>query len=117
MLILAGCKRNDGVPGDILPRDRMEKVLWDMIQADEYSNQYLSKDSTRINVKKETIKLYGQVLQINKVSKEDFKNSFQYYLRRPDLEKKMFDTLFERARRQRTAVLPKPIAPKPKAGH
>jgi hypothetical protein len=112
LLIIMGCESNDGVPGNIIAKDRMENILWDMIQADQFSSQYMAKDSTRINVKKETVKLYAEVLKIHNISKEEFKNSFQYYLGRPDLEKKMLDTLSERARKLKLATGPKSNFPK-----
>jgi Domain of unknown function (DUF4296) len=114
LLVIMGCASNDGVPGNIIPKDRMENILWDMIQADQFSNQYLIKDSSRINVKKETVKLYAEVLKIHNISKEEFKNSFQFYLGRPDLEKKMLDTLSERARKLKLATGPKSNFPKTK---
>lgn len=110
-LLVIGCARKDGVPGDILASDRMESILWDMIQADQFSTQYILKDSARKNVKKETIKLYGEVFKIHNISKEEFQKSFQYYLTRPDLTKQMLDTLAERARRQRLIAGQKPLLP------
>jgi hypothetical protein len=112
LMVLMGCASNDGVPGNIIPKDRMENILWDMIQADQFSSQYLIKDSARINVKKETVKLYAEVLKIHNISKEEFRNSFQYYLGRPDIEKKMLDTLSERARKLKLATGPKSNFPK-----
>jgi hypothetical protein len=109
LVSVLGCTRKDGLPKEIMPRDQMESILWDMVQADEYSIQYLAKDSATKNVKKETVQLYGEVFRIHHVSKDEFQKSFDYYLGRPDLTKKMLDTLSERARRQRLMANQRPL--------
>ena len=53
MLILCwiagmGCANKNSVPKGILPRDKMEQVMWDMAQADQYAALYLAKDSARM---------------------------------------------------------------------
>ena len=51
------CKDEDRIPSGIMPQDKMEKVLWEIAQADQFSTQFLKKDSLKINVKQETMKL------------------------------------------------------------
>ena len=34
----AGCSDKNNIPSGILSREKMEGVLWDMIQADQYAN-------------------------------------------------------------------------------
>jgi len=99
--MLIGCSGNDSVPSSIIKKDSMETILWDIIQADQFSLQYLAKDSARINVKLETAKLYQRVFDLHKVSHEDFQKSFKYYMNRPDISKLMLDSLSARASRLR----------------
>lgn len=101
-LCLVSCSDKDKVPSGIIPREKMGKILWDMIQADQYSTIYLAKDSTRINPKMETLKLYQQVFQLHQVSRDEFRKSFQYYLGRPDMTKTLFDSLLAQGNRLRT---------------
>ena len=87
---LGSCTDSSKIPSSIIPKDKMEKVLWDMMLADRYSAQYLLRDSASRNVKVETMKLYEQVFQIHKISQAEFVKSFKYYLNRPDITKVIF---------------------------
>jgi len=84
---------NSKVPKGILPPDKMEKVLWDMIQADRYAVQFLAKDSAKIDVKAETFKLYEEIFRIHKTNREEFSKSFNYYLSRPQLNQALYDSM------------------------
>jgi len=90
--------------------------MFDMIQADQYAKQFLAKDSSKINVKEETIKLYQQVFQIHHITKSEFEKSYQYYLAHQDLYKIMFDSLSVqnlRDRHQQTTLpLKGPVKPR-----
>src|SRR6185295_4458215 len=102
------CSDKQYIPADVIPKEKMEKVMWDMIVADRYSALFLAKDSAKINVKTETLKLYEQVFQINKISKEEFLKSFNFYLSRPDIGKVIFDSLAVRTARQRPGMYTTP---------
>jgi hypothetical protein len=114
-LPIIGCVNKDSVPSDIIGKDSMKLILWDMIQADQYSKQYLAKDSAKINVHLETMKLYQQVFDIHHTNKDEFKKSYQFYLSKPNLSSEVFDSLAAYANRQRTEIYkPKPVDNKPK---
>ena len=90
----------------IIPVNKMIRVMWDMIQVDEFATGYLAKDSLK-NIKTERIKLYQQVFTLHKVSEKEYFTSFKYYSARPDLFKTVVDSLSERAsREQRTLHIP-----------
>ena len=101
--IYIGCTNQYKVPDDILPKDKMEKVLWDMIVADRYSAAILAKDSTK-NIKEETFKLYEQGFSVHKISRQEFIKSFKYYLKRPDIAQVMLDSLATHANRRREEI-------------
>ena len=91
----------------------MQHILWDLIQADQYAKQFLLKDSSKKNIRVETIKLYQEVLQIHHITKDQFKKSYQFYLTRPDLTKNIFDSLAASGNRRRKEIYkPKPILKK-----
>ncbi len=102
------CTNKDIIPRGIIPKDKMEKILWDMILADQFSTQFLLKDSARKNTKMETMKLYAEVFQLHHVSKEEFQKSFSYYLSRPDISKIMFDSLSTQSNRHREELYKRP---------
>jgi len=98
-----GCTDRNTIPSEILPPDKMEKILWDMIQADRFSANFLSKDSAK-NVELETFKLYEDIFQIHKITRSQFIESYKFYLGRPDITKVMLDSLSSMANRKRGDV-------------
>lgn len=102
IVLLVACTNKNKIPSDVLPREEMEKVMWDMIQADRFSSQFMERDSTlRKNIKIETLKQYERVFQLHKVTREEFVHSFKFYLSRPDINRVLFDTMAARANRRR----------------
>jgi len=75
-----------------------------MIQADQFSKQFLLKDSAKKNVHEETMQMYSQVFQIHHITKEEFQKSYQFYVSRPDILKLMFDSLSAQGNRRMQEV-------------
>jgi hypothetical protein len=109
-MIAAGCS-DKSVPSGILPREKMEKVLWDMIQADQYAG-VLAKDSTAhmADLKAERLRLYDQVFRLHDVSREKFRKSYQYYSDHPELSQDLFDSLLVRGNKLRSEEYAHPAA-------
>ncbi len=80
----------------------MENILWDMIRADRFANQFLVHDS--VNRKRKTFELYENVFHIHHISRDEFLKSYKFYLGRPDITKVMFDSISVRAERRRSDV-------------
>jgi len=95
------CDSRNAMPDDIIPMEKMDKILWDMLLADRFSSQFLVKDSAKINVKEETFKLYGQVFAIHHITKEQFSKSIKYYMNHPYQNRVIFDSLASRATRSK----------------
>ncbi len=105
---VVSCTDKDKIPAGVLPKDKMEKVLWDMIQAERYRESFI-RDSSK-NLKTETFKLYAQVFEIHQISKDEFIKSYKFYMSRPDIARIMFDSLATRANRRREELYkPKPL--------
>jgi len=97
-LMILACSRKEKIPADILPPEKMQSVLWDMIGAGEYITTFVVvKDS--IDKEFESLKLYEEVLRMHHVTREQFKKSFAWYRNRPQIMKTMVDTLSKRASR------------------
>jgi hypothetical protein len=107
---IISCANKNSIPSDIIPKNEMQKVLWDMIQADQFSKQFILKDSAKKNVSAETVKLYDQVFQIHHITKDDFRKSYQFYISRPDILKVVFDSLSAQGNRRMNEVY-KPSVP------
>lgn len=108
VLLFTACTNKNKIPSDVLPPEKMEKVMWDMIQADRFSSQFLEKDSAKLNVKTETFKLYEKVFQLHKITRDEFVHSFKFYLNRPDINRALFDSLSSRANNRRAELYTKP---------
>jgi hypothetical protein len=113
MLILCwiagmGCANKNSVPKGILPRDKMEQVMWDMAQADQYAALYLAKDSARIDRRAETMRLYAEVFRLHQVTPEEFRKSYHYYLEHPELNQLLFDSVITQGVRARSEIYDRP---------
>jgi hypothetical protein len=105
---LISCTDKDKIPAGVLPKDKMQKVLWDVIQAERYRETFV-RDSSK-DLKAETFKLYAQVFEIHKVTKEEFAKSYKFYMSRPDIARDMFDSLATQANRRREEMYkPRPL--------
>lgn len=109
-VLLFSCSGKDKTQG-VIPKEKMEKILWDIIQADQFSAQYLKKDSTKLNVKEETMKLYDEVFAVNHITREQFKTSYSFYMEHPDITRSMFDSLSARANLLRNEIYKRQIRP------
>lgn len=85
---------------DVLPQPKMEKVLWDVVQADEFIQAFVLKDSAKVNVNAERYKLYEQVFRLHKTSRQQFSKSYEYYLSHPEKNRLLFDSLAAKANRR-----------------
>jgi hypothetical protein len=109
-ILLFSCSgRNTSHP--VIPMEKMEKILWDIIQADQFSSQFLYKDSAKLNVKEETMKLYDEVFAVNHVTREQFKTSYNFYMEHPEITRSMFDSLAVKANLLRNEIYKHPVHP------
>ncbi|MGZ5255613.1 MAG: DUF4296 domain-containing protein [Flavitalea sp.] len=104
LLVFTSCTDKEKVPEDIIAPVKMEKVMWDMIQADRFAATFIIRDSAKVNVTDETFKMYDRVFQVHKISKDEFVRSFKFYLDRPDISKKMFDSLVSYGQKKKPEV-------------
>ena len=111
LLSFTNCVNNDKIPPGTIARDSMPKILWDVIVADQFSKQFILKDSAKINARLETMKVYQQVFQFHHITRDEFEKSYQFYVSRPDLMKIIYDSLSVYSNKQRTEVY-KPIKPR-----
>jgi hypothetical protein len=113
IVLIVGCSDKDKVPSGVLDKEEMGNVLWDMMQADQYAANYLVKDSSRVNVKMETLKLYEEVFRLHKITRDEFRKSFHYYQDHPDITRTMFDSLIAKGNRLRSESYLHPSNPTP----
>ena len=101
-IFLGGCKNKNKIPHGIIPENKMEMMIWDLIRADEFiTSLEINPDS--INKKTESIKLYEQIFRIYHSSREEFQKSWSFYTTHPALLKVMMDSL---SVKQRDTIIP-----------
>ena len=97
-LFYFSCKSDIQVPKDILPPEKMEKVMLDMVWADELLNRQAYSDSVAKTLLGR-ISLYQSVFTAHKIKKEQFQKSLNFYQNRPDLLKIVLDSMQSEAKR------------------
>jgi hypothetical protein len=102
MLFLFSCVI-DRVPKDVLDKEKMERVLTDMLMAESFTENYLLIDSAKTREAWFTDEL-NKVLDINDVSRDQFMRSLDYYKQRPDQFKVIVDSMFNRSQRNREKI-------------
>ncbi|MEJ7683446.1 MAG: DUF4296 domain-containing protein [Segetibacter sp.] len=98
--IFIGCSPNP-VPKEILSPEKMEKVVYDLMQVDEYINNFVVKDSS-VDIKKKRSIFYEQVFKLHNTNRKEFYTSYKYYQQHPDIQKVLFDSLYAKAGRRKT---------------
>lgn len=99
-LVFCACNRTPEIPKNVLPPQKMEKVMWDMLRADALLTNPSAADTVG-NAYEKRIALYKQVMQLHGTTREELDRSLDFYEKRPDLLKAIFDSL-----QNKTEVLP-----------
>ncbi len=91
LLVLVSCSEEpDGKPA--LSQMEMVPVVYQLMLVDEISLDYQNRDSTR-RMDSIRARKYDQVFDLNQVDYKTFKESYDYYLARPDQLKVIFDSV------------------------
>lgn len=104
--LLAACGGKNKIPGGILPKEKMEAVLWDILEADQFLSDFVFSKDTTLDKLAESMHLYEQVFHIHNTSREEFSRSFAYYRSHPVLLKEVLDSL-------NVKQMPQPVLPRP----
>jgi uncharacterized protein DUF4296 len=95
LTFIFACRRGEQIPNNVLSKEKMQAVMWDMMNASQYLSLYvLGKDS--VDKTAETVRIYGQVFQVNQITKAQFEKSYEYYRDHPALMKVIMDSLNRR---------------------
>ena len=109
MIFMIACAAKDVTPKNLLSKEKMAQVLWDVIRADQFYAEFVARDS--LKAKNERFRLYEETYKIHGITKETFKSSYEYYSTHPDQLKVILDTISARVSRE-TPVMYKPRIPK-----
>ncbi len=89
------CRRTSPSGQEILSKDTMRVVLWEMFQADSYNETRAYRDT---NYRHDTAyaSLYLRIFNAHHISREQFADSYDYYLSDPAQMKEIIDTIVDR---------------------
>jgi len=90
---LFSCSDKNKIPKGVLPKKKMQEVMWDMIRAGEFLNSFVLYKDTSIDKVAESQKWYNKIYQLHKITKRDFDRSYAYYQAHPVLMKELLDSL------------------------
>jgi Domain of unknown function (DUF4296) len=103
LLSMIGCRGKDGFPG-LLDKEKMQAVMWDIIQADVYTEQFIKKDSSK-KASLENMQLQNQIFALHKVTRADFYKSYDYYVSHSEGMKAILDSMSAKAERERAKTI------------
>jgi hypothetical protein len=95
IIFFIACSNKNKVPKGILPKDKMEAIIWDMTRTGEFLTNYVFKDST-INKTAKSLEWFDKVYSFHHVTKDEFEKSYEYYKKHPALLKQIVDSLEKR---------------------
>lgn len=92
ILLSIGC--GESRPADVLPKDKMKDVMWDMLKTSEFLDAFvLYKGDSTMDRAATITAWYNKVYQLHNVTKAQFDKSYAWYQDRPKLMKEMLDSL------------------------
>jgi hypothetical protein len=113
IILLFSCGNKKASKGKILSSNKMEAVMWDMMQADAYTEFYLKKDSSKKSL--ENAALQKKIFSLHQINKEDFYTSFEYYSNHSSDMRILLDSISAKAERQRNKMLERKYSPNHRA--
>jgi hypothetical protein len=96
MIIVASCKKKSALPEGILPREKMQEIIWDLTTAGEFLNAFVYSKDTSIYKPALNEAWYEKVYSLHQVTRENFLKSYTYYQTHPVLMREVLDTLAKR---------------------
>ncbi len=97
------CNSKNDIPSGILKPAKMQLVLWDVLEADAFVNNFVSKDSSKV-LAIESVKLQKDIFTIHKITKDEFFNSYNFYKANPSLIQPLLDSLINKATREKYSI-------------
>ena len=89
------CSNKQEKNGPVLSEKEMTEIMWDLMRADQFVQDFVLKDSTK-NKKAESIKLYEEIFLLHHTTHGQFEKSKNYYQSNPLLFRPIMDSLVKK---------------------
>lgn len=99
IFLAAACKHKVDSKA-VYDKEKMLKVTWDLIKANDFAGQFLFKDTTK-NLKLASIAIFQKVFALNKTTRDEYLFNYKYYVARPNEFHEIMDSMSVRANRDR----------------
>lgn len=106
---ILSCRGKDEIPSGILPPQKMRNVMWEILQADYYSDQFVRKDSLR-DAALENAGMQEQIFRRQGVTRKQYEESYRFYSGHHDLMKALMDSVTASGENQRSLLMRKKYA-------
>ncbi len=97
-VFIFSCSSKDRTPSGIIQPEAMKIILWDVMSA-QFMAQEVAKGDSLISIVAETKALTQKVFKIHKITSADFDKSYDWYIKHPDVMKRIFDSLYTQKQR------------------
>ena len=91
--LLQACSDKSKLPEGVLPQAKMQAVMWDMIRAADFLNNYVFYRQQNVDKAAESEKWNNKIFQMHKITREQFDASYRYYQQHPPLMKAIMDSI------------------------
>ena len=98
-IFLVACYSADNLPANIIKPTEMKNILWDVMSAQTLATEISMKDSL-VNQAAETKELSHRVFAIHHIDSTSFNKSYNWYVKHPDILKRIFDSLYAQKQRE-----------------
>ena len=105
-VILYSCYSADKVPDTIIRPKEMKGILWDVMRAQTLARENSLKDST-IDEAVEIKFLSRKIFEIHNTDSAHFTQSYNWYVKHPDVLMIIFDSLYSQKQRETVPGLKK----------
>ena len=93
ILFIVACSSKNKVPKDVLPKQQMEDVMWDLLRGGEMLEVYkLPKDSSN-NKAAIAQQYYDEIFLLHKTDRAAFQKSYTWYQQHPALMRDILDSI------------------------
>lgn len=89
---LISCSGKDRVPKTVIQPEKMQEVLWDVLLSEAWARQSTIADSTLV-LSDEVKRRAGEALKFHNIPEKKFFDSYDWYLKHPQIFHAMLDSL------------------------